>query len=250
MNVVGMPTERISAEQIAEILRGGAEKVVEAGCVLLGGHSIENPEPVYGLSVTGIVHPERYLTNAWGREGDVLVLTKPLGTGIISTAIKREVCPEGLSAAAVAAMSALNDAGAELAERGWVCAATDITGFGLLGHLASLARESKVVAQIRASQVPVLDPAVEDLIRAGCVPGGTRRNLQAATRVEWESGVAEWQRILLADAQTSGGLLLCVPPVRLADVLALLESLGTLSRAVVGELGPVDAGGCLIRVAE
>ncbi len=250
MNVLGMPTERISPEQIAEILRGGAEKVREAGCVLLGGHSIENPEPVYGLSVTGLVHPDRYLTNARGVAGDLLVLTKPLGTGIISTAIKRELCSAELAAAAVEVMCTLNTPGAELAEKGWVRAATDITGFGLLGHLASLSRESGVTALIRPSQLPVIDAVVWDLIREGCVPGGTRRNLEGATRVSWGSGVEDAARVLLADAQTSGGLLLCVPEARLDSVLAFLESVGARARAVIGELGPVDAGGCLIRVAE
>lgn len=248
MNIVGMPTEHLDAAAIHTILLGGAEKVAEAGCVLIGGHSIENPEPVYGLSVTGLVHPDRYLSNDRGAPGDVLVLTKPLGTGIVSTAIKRDLATEDLAAASVRVMTQLNTAGALVAERGWVRAATDITGFGLLGHLASLCRESGVGADLRAGDLPVIGEEVLRLIRDRCVPGGTRRNLErAGSMVDWGEVAEEW-RVLAADAQTSGGMLLCVPPARLEDVLQLLRAEGTPVQSVIGVLRPVDAGEPLIRV--
>jgi selenide,water dikinase len=138
LNLMGIPPDLVPAEIIARILQGGASKLAEAGCVLVGGHTIRNPEPVYGLAVTGLVSPRRLMTNAAARPGDILVLTKPLGTGIATTAIKRGLASGPLAKRAIALMARLNTVGAELAERGLVRAATDVTGFGLLGHLASL----------------------------------------------------------------------------------------------------------------
>lgn len=248
MNLLGIP-EEVDAEAAHEILRGGAEKVMEAGCVLAGGHSIKNPEPVYGLSVTGLVHPGRLIANHAARPGDLLVLTKPLGTGIISTAVKREQCPAGLESAAVTAMSALNTPGATLAERGLVRAGTDVTGFGLLGHLISMCRSSGVSARLHAASLPAISPEVIPLIEAGCIPGGTKRNLAYAEAVtEFSSGVTAAQRTLLADAQTSGGLMLCVPERHLDEVMAILEAARTLCRVVIGEIGPSVSEGSLITV--
>jgi selenide,water dikinase len=236
MNIVGMPVDRVPAGVINRILRGGAAKVKEAGCALVGGHSIKNPEPIYGLSVTGIVDPRRMTTNAGARAGDVLVLTKPLGTGIATTAIKRGVASAALARATIRLMAALNRAGAELAETGLVRAATDITGFGLLGHLASMCRASGVGAEIGPGDVPVISPEVLELAARGCVPGGTRANLELAAATTRFGGVAEVQRVVLADAQTSGGLLLCVRPRRLAAVMAALRRHRTPAAAVVGRI--------------
>jgi selenide, water dikinase len=170
MNIVGMPVDVLGLDIINEILRGGADKVKEAGCSLAGGHSIKNPEPIYGLSVTGLVHPDRMITNASARPGDVLVLTKPLGTGIVTTGIKRGLVEGPLADRTVALMSRLNRPGHLLAERGLVQCATDVTGFGLLGHLRSLCRASGVTARIHSAATPGdrprRHPAHRDRVRA------------------------------------------------------------------------------------
>ena len=236
LNILGIPEETVPPAVVHDILRGGAAKAREARCPILGGHTIRNPEPIYGLSVTGLVHPRRLLTNAAAQPGDVLILTKPLGTGIVTTGIKRDLAPPRTIRAAYASMARLNTPGAELAERGWIRAATDITGFGLLGHLGSLCRASGVAATIHASSLPLL-PNVLDLIAQGAVPGGTRRNLDAA--MAWttiDAAVPEPLRWIAADAQTSGGLLLCVAPRRLASVLRLLRDQRTLAAAEIGSL--------------
>lgn len=236
LNIAGMPEETVTPEVTHEILRGGAAKAREAGCAIVGGHTIKNPEPIYGLSVTGLVDPRRLITNARARPGDWLVLTKPLGTGIVTTGIKRGLASEGAARRAIASMSRLNDVGAEVAERGWVRAGTDITGFGFLGHLGSLCRASGVGAEVQAGALPVL-PQVLALVAKGSVPGGTRRNLEAAAAwTDFSEDVGEAQRLLLADAQTSGGLLLCVPGRRLDVVLKFLGARRTLCAAVVGRI--------------
>jgi selenide, water dikinase len=236
LNLLGVPADVVPPNVIKAILRGGAAKVKQAGCVLVGGHTIRNPEPIYGLAVTGLVHPRRMITNAGARPGDVLVLTKPLGTGIITTGIKRGLARRATVRKAVASMCALNVVGAELAERALVRAGTDVTGYGLLGHLSSMCRASRVGAKIDASRVPVLDVEVYKLIAKDCIPGGSRENLKGADEfTEW-TGVTEAQKILLADAQTSGGLLLCVRPALLGDVLKVLKKGRTLCTEVIGRI--------------
>jgi selenide, water dikinase len=236
MNVLGVPTDKVPPEVIARILKGGADKVREAGCALVGGHTIRNPEPIYGLSVTGVVDPKRVLTNANARAGDLLVLTKPLGTGIVTTGIKRGHTSPKLAKKAIDVMRRLNVAGAELAERGLVKSATDVTGFGLLGHLASMCRASGVGAELVAHDVPALGAEVFDLIARNCIPGGTRDNLAGAGQiVEWH-GTADARKWLLADAQTSGGLLLCVPPKRLSAVREVLKKARVPVIAVIGNI--------------
>jgi selenide,water dikinase len=236
MNLMGVPTDVVPPRVINAILRGGAAKVKEAGCTLVGGHTIRNPEPIYGLSVTGIVSPRRIMTNAAARAGDLLVLTKPLGTGIITTGIKRGIASTALANKAVAIMARLNLAGPDIAERGFVRAATDITGFGLLGHLGSLCRASEVGAEIDVSQLPIIGLEVLKLIERDCIPGGSRENLRGAQRItEWD-GTSPAQRILAADAQTSGGLLLCVAPAKLAAVQRILKRHRTVCAAVIGRI--------------
>ena len=243
LNILGVPEEGVPPAAIAKILAGGASKVREAGGALVGGHTIRNPEPIYGLAVTGLVHPKRIMTNAGARVGDFLVLTKPLGTGIATTAIKRGLAGARLEKRAVTVMARLNSAGAMLAEAGLVHGATDVTGFGLLGHLAALCRASGVAAEMEADRIPVLDREVLPLIEQGCVPGGTRTNLETATGgiVTFAKGVAKARRLLLADAQTSGGLLLCVPARKLARVLAVLREQRTLCAASIGRIVPGKA---------
>lgn len=247
MNIVGVPTDELPLEVVHEILRGGAEKVKEAGCVLAGGHTVKNPEPLYGLSVTGVVHPERVISNANGKVGDVLLLTKPLGTGILSTALKRGLDEGGLGEVSARLMATLNTPGAAVAGEDLTRCGTDITGFGLLGHLGSLARESGVTARIEAGKLPAIGERVWELIREGCVPGGTKANLRAAeAHTEFGPGVTEEVKILLADAQTSGGLLLAVAPEKLSRAKELLSESGAPIVAELGELVPAGDAGIVV----
>src|SRR5947207_11166753 len=236
MNLMGVPTDVVPLKVINTILRGGAAKVKEARCALVGGHTIRNPEPIYGLAVTGLVNPRRMITNTGARPGDWLILTKPLGTGIITTGIKRALARPGTVRKAVASRCALNVVGAELAERGLVRAGTDVTGYGLLGHLGSMCRASAVGAEIDATRVPVLSHEVFELIAKDCIPGGSRENLKAANELTDWSGVPDALKILLADAQTSGGLLLCVRARLLNDVLKVLKKNRTVCAEVIGRI--------------
>ena len=236
LNIMGFPTNLVPEKTITTILRGGLEKAAEVGCAIIGGHSIRNPEPIYGLAVTGIVDLRNIMTNANARPGDLLVLTKPLGTGIASTAIKRGLASRALQKKVISLMSKVNSVGAELAEKRLVRAATDITGFGLIGHLASICRASGVSAEIDPTRVPILDREIADLIKRDCVPGGTRDNLAAANSlVDWKNA-SDQQKILLTDAQTSGGLLLCVAQPSLAKVLRVLEKARTPCAAIIGKI--------------
>jgi len=236
LNLVGIPTELVALKTVNLILHGGAVKIKEARCVLLGGHTIRNPEPIYGLAVTGLVSPRRMLTNANARSGDLLVLTKPLGTGIITTGIKRGLTVRLLERKAIGIMTHLNIVGPELAERGLVRAAVDVTGFGLLGHLAAMCRSSGVGAEISAERLPVISKEVFELIAANCIPGGSRDNLAYANRFTQWDGVSNIQKTLLTDAQTSGGLLLSVPEKNLAAVLKWLKRWKAPCAAVIGRV--------------
>jgi selenide, water dikinase len=236
LNIVGFPAELVRPRVIAAILRGGLAKAAEVGCAIIGGHSIRNPEPIYGLAVTGIIDVRRLTTNANARPRDLLVLTKPLGTGIATTAIKREVASRTLQKRVIALMSKVNTVGAELAELRLVRAATDVTGYGLMGHLISLCRASGVSAEVDPSAVPMISDEIADLIVQDCIPGGSRENLVATTvAVDWGS-TDESRRILLTDAQTSGGLLLCVPESKLEKVLGILRQRRTSCAAVIGRI--------------
>jgi selenide,water dikinase len=236
LNIMGFPTSLVSAKTITSILRGGLEKAAEAGCAIIGGHSIRNPEPIYGLAVTGIVDLRHIMTNANAQPGDLLVLTKPLGTGIVTTAIKGGFASGSLENKTIALMSRINAVGADLAKRGLVHAATDVTGFGLLGHLASMCRASKVSAEISADRVPAIGDEVFELIARGCIPGGSRDNLSSANKIAVWKRIPRSRRVLLTDAQTSGGLLLAVAPSRLNKVLALLKRHRTPCAACIGQI--------------
>ncbi len=238
LNIVGFPDDLVRPRVISSILRGGLAKAAEVGCVIIGGHSIRNPEPIYGLAVTGIVDVRRLTTNANARPGDLLVLTKPLGTGVATTAIKRGFASRALEKAVIALMSKINIVGAELAELRLVRAATDITGYGLIGHLVSLCRASRVSADIDPAAVPMISDEIGDLIEQGCIPDGSRQNFHATTLlVDWQD-TDEARRILLTDAQTSGGLLLCVAEANLENVLRILRKARTPSATVIGRIAP------------
>ena len=219
MNIVAFPLERLGGDVLREILRGGLEVVGQAGASVVGGHSIDDPEPKYGLAVTGVVDPAEMITNAGGRAGDALVLTKPLGVGAIVTARKHREAGDDLLAEAVEVMTTLNDTASAAAREAGAHAITDVTGFGLLGHLHGLARESGVAAEIAAADVPAID-GVEDLLAGdGAVSGGSRRNAgYAAAFTTFAGEVPGWRRRLVTDATTSGGLLVAVDPER-ADLV-------------------------------
>jgi selenide,water dikinase len=236
LNIVGFPAALVRPRVIASVLRGGMAKAAEVGCAIIGGHSIRNPEPIYGLAVTGIVDLRHVTTNANARPGDLLVLTKPLGTGIATTAIKRRLASRSLQKKVIELMSKINVVGAELAERDLVRAATDVTGYGLIGHLVSLCRASRVSAELDIGAVPMISNEISDLIEQSSIPEGSRQNLYAATvAVDWGS-TNEASRILLTDAQTSGGLLLCVAEAKLEKVLNILRKARTPCAAVIGKI--------------
>ena len=213
LNLVAFPLEALGGDVLREILRGGHDAVAAAGASIVGGHSIDDPEPKYGLSVTGVVHPERVLRNAGGRPGDALVLSKPLGAGVVSTAVKRGLADAALLGRAVEVMTTLNGQAAEAAREAGAHALTDVTGFGLLGHLREMALASGCSAEVHADAVPAIEGVLE-LLEDGAdvVAGGTRRNRDyAETHTRFAGEVTEPRRWLLCDAMTSGGLLAAVP---------------------------------------
>ena len=235
LNVVGFPAA-LASEMLGDVLRGGYDKAAEANCLIVGGHTVDDNEPKYGLSVVGLVPPGRHVTNAGARPGDVLVLTKPLGTGIVTTGCKAGVAPPGSVETAVETMATLNRTASEAMIDVGVNACTDVTGFGLMGHLTGMLRASGVGAEVSASAAPVLPGALE-LLEQGVAPGGTHRNMAGVDDyVDWDDAVTDNDRLLLCDAQTSGGLLISVPSDRLDVLLGALEVRGVGTRAVVGRI--------------
>jgi selenide,water dikinase len=232
LNLVGWNTEELSTDILLEVLQGAGEAAAEGGWITVGGHTVDDPEPKFGLAMVGEVHPDRILTNAGLRPGDTLVLTKALGAGIVATAMKAGRAPDDVVVAAVASMTRLNKEAATAALAAGATGATDITGFGLLGHLRSMAEGSHVDVDLVASAVPVL-PGVPELVAQGLVPGGSRRNLAwAGERLE-PGDVDPSVVIVLADAQTSGGLLFGAAAGRAEEAVAALRASGHAA-AVVG----------------
>jgi selenide,water dikinase len=240
LNLTAWPGETLSLDLLAEVLRGGAAVAAAAGCLVVGGHTIDDPEPKYGMAVTGLASPGRLFTIDRARPGDSLVLTKPLGTGVIATAHKRDAAPSDVLAFAVETMTTLNEAASAAALAAGVVAATDVTGFSLLGHLHRMLRASGVSASVRASAVPLM-PGARELTAAGYVSGGTRNNMSFLE--PWASvspSVPEDVAILLQDAQTSGGLLLATP-----DPGSLVAELSArhVEAALIGQItAPAAAG--------
>ena len=241
LNLLSFPRKLLPEGIAEEIIRGGAEKAREAGIPVVGGHSIDDAEPKYGMVAVGEVDPGRMLAIDRVRPGDDLVLTKPLGSGIVATAVKAGACPDDVLAGAVRTMARLNRAAAQAAEAAGARAATDVTGYGLSGHLGNMLRASGASARIDAARVPLL-PGVRALAEAGHVPGGTRRNrTDSAETVSYEGDIDETTRILLADAQTSGGLLIACPRSRTPALLGELEARGEPGH-MVGEVIDGPAG--------
>jgi selenide,water dikinase len=235
MNLVAWPLDQLGPDPLAEVLRGGLDVVRSAGAEVVGGHSIDDPEPKYGLAVTGAVHPDRMVTNAGGRPGDALVLTKPLGGGAVVTARKRGEADDALLAAAVEVMATLNAEASAAAVAAGASAMTDVTGFGLLGHLHSLARESGVAAEIAAAAVPAIDGVDALLADDRGVSGGSRRNRgYAAAFTTFADAVEPWRERLVCDATTSGGLLVALDPARAAEVPGTV-----IGHLVAGEPGAI-----------
>lgn len=238
LNVVGFPA-RLPKDILGRILVGGSDKAREAGVLIVGGHTVDDEEPKYGLAVTGVVRPGSEVTNAGAAAGDDLVLTKPLGTGIITTAGKQGAADAETLARAVEVMGALNKAASEAMVEVGANACVDVTGFGFLGHLRGMTRASGVSARVSLGAIPFIEGAVA-LAESGVAPGGTHRNLQSLEGdVAWDGAITDVEKILLADAQTSGGLLISVHPDKTAALLAALNERG-LDGDSVSVVGAVE----------
>lgn len=236
----------LPVEVLSEIIRGGADKVQEAGALIGGGHTVQDDEPKYGLAVVGLVHPDAVLSNATARPGDALILTKPLGTGIINTAIKGGLAGDEVYRAAVEQMRALNRGAADCLAEAGASACTDITGFGFLGHAAEMAKASGVNLTIDSAAIPLL-PGTLEFARMGLIPAGAYDNRRfLGEDVLFADGVAQEMQDALCDPQTSGGLLIAVDPARAGEIVESMNKNGVRDAAVVGRA--VEAGGHLIKV--
>ncbi|WP_127529453.1 selenide, water dikinase SelD [Paenibacillus kobensis] len=241
LNIVAFPIATLDKQILADILRGAADKVAEAGATLVGGHSIDDKEPKFGMAVTGIIHPERVKTNAGALPGDKLILTKPIGVGIMTTSIKKDQLTEEEIARVTAVMAGLNKTAAEIMEGYDVHACTDVTGFGLMGHTLEMAKGSGVGIHIVKSQVPVL-PRVRELAENGFVPGGTKNNFaHVSPSIRFAEEMDQIDRFILCDAVTSGGLLISVAPEQAEDLLTALRQDG-VEAGIVGEVSDRHPG--------
>ncbi|SHK46418.1 selenophosphate synthase [Desulforamulus aeronauticus DSM 10349] len=239
LNIVCFPS-CLSPDILAEILRGGADKVAEAGAIVAGGHSVQDDEPKYGLAVTGVVHPKQVYSNATAAPGDLLIVTKPLGTGIINTGIKADLVEKAVIDKTISTMAALNKEAARVMQQVGVSSCTDITGFGLLGHSAEMAQASGLSLHLYAEAVPVL-PGVRELARMGIIPGGAYNNRNhLGDRLFIEEKVTREEIDILCDPQTSGGLLIAVPAPRASRLLTELHNSGVAEAAIIGEMMPQD----------
>jgi cysteine desulfurase len=247
LSVVGFPEKRLPLKVLEEILRGAHDKAKEAGIGIIGGHTVEDNEPKFGLVVTGIVDPDHVLTNDKAQPGDAIILTKPIGLGIITTAIKRGLASSELAKKAIKIMSTLNRDAAEAMQKVGAHACTDVTGFGLLGHLKEMTRASKVDAVIYASKVPVIKEAW-DLAAAGAVPGGTLSNMDfVSDTVVWDASISRTNRLILCDAQTSGGLMMVVPANKKDQLLKALQKGGVMNPAEIGGFSKAGKGGIAVK---
>lgn len=246
LSIVGFPDTLLPKEVLVEILRGAIDKTNEAGAAIVGGHTIKSEEPIFGLAVVGKVSPNRVLSNAGAQPGDVLILTKPLGLGIITTAAKNGEDSLGAIQEAIAIMTTLNRAAGEVFANAGIHALTDVTGFGLLGHLRNIVAASQVSAHINFERVPVLS-AARDYVQRGISPGGTHANLRfLADWVKYDPDISKEEQLLLCDAQTSGGLLAAVPAGKATELLAALHARNLADAAIVGR---IDAGPASIHVS-
>ena len=247
MNVVCFPSKTMDISVLKDILQGGLEKMREAGVILVGGHSVDDEELKYGLSVTGTIHPKRIVTRAGAKAGDKLILTKPLGTGIVNTALKGGMAKEETIAKVTKYMVTLNKKASELMQEIGVNACTDITGFGLLGHACEMAQNSEIGMKIYAASIPIFAEAIE-FARMGLVPGGTQRNREFRSHiVEMASEVPDYMLDVLFDPQTSGGLLISVSAAKAELLLARLHEAGVVEATIIGEVVRQPKGRIIIK---
>jgi len=240
LNIIGFPINTLPKSDLTKILQGGIDKAEEAGISIVGGHSIDDPEPKYGLVVTGEVDEDNLITNSNAQPGDKLILTKPLGTGIIATAVKRGMADKTAMAKSAQSMATLNKLAAEVMKEIGVNAATDVTGFGLLGHLSEMCEASCVSAKIDYSALPFL-PSVKELAEKGIVPGGTKRNLKfVKDKVQFSEQLSDIDKLLLADAQTSGGLLISLPAQKAEKYISKFNELSKIKAVIIGKIMEKD----------
>jgi selenide, water dikinase len=234
LNIVGYPIKKLGPDILADILRGASDKVHEAGAITIGGHSIDDQEPKFGLSVTGIVHPKKIWKNVGARPGDILILTKPIGVGIMTTGIKRNVVTEEQEKIVTNVMAMLNKEAAECLKKYDAHAVTDVTGFGLLGHASEMARGSEVTFDIEYSKVPILDGTYE-LAMDGVIPGGSKSNHQwLSNDIQYDSSLTNQQQLVLCDAVTSGGLLVAINSDDAANYVKDLHHSGIGYASIIG----------------
>lgn len=245
LNIVAFPISKLDKQILTEILRGAGDKLKEAGVTLVGGHSIDDQEPKFGLAVTGIVHPEKVRTNAGAKPGDKLILTKPIGVGILTTSLKRDLLTEEEIARVTKVMSTLNKVASEIMSSYGVHACTDVTGFGLLGHATEMSKGSQMGLRIYKNQVPIL-PRVRELAEAGAVPGGTKNNFAHVqgdvTFPETMDQIDQW---ILCDAVTSGGLFISVAAEEAEALLSELQKAG-VEAAIIGEVTEENPGHIIV----
>ncbi len=247
MNIVCFPIKQLDVSVLHRILEGGLEKMREAGVALVGGHSVDDKEPKYGLSVTGIIHPDKVIKNTGARPGDKLILTKPLGVGIITTALKGGLAEESSVRKATECMATLNAKAAELMVKAGANACTDVTGFGLLGHASEMIVDTDVCMIIDSSKVPYIEEAKE-LANMGLVPGGTHRNRQFREHmVEIRGSVPRYMSDILYDPQTSGGLLIALPEEKAEGLLKEMHREGVTDAAIIGEIADCPKGNIIVR---
>jgi len=236
LNIVGFPSNRLPLSVLRKILDGANKKAAEAGISIIGGHTIDDSEPKYGMSVTGKVHPEKIITNSAAQPGDQIILTKSIGTGILSTALKRGLLEDDTREKLISLMADLNKTASEIMQKYPVNACTDVSGFGLLGHLLEMARASKVEVNLFSDKVPVIKN-VKKFVTANIIPGGTLNNLDYVSEfVEFPGNFPESNKIILADAQTSGGLLISVPRLYTKKLVNELITKGVYDTSVIGEV--------------
>jgi len=236
LNIVGFPDNRLPMQALKDILKGASDKAAEAGIAILGGHTVEDTEPKFGMVVTGLIHPDKVISNGNAQPGDVLILTKPIGTGIISTAVKNGLADQNLADKARDIMATLNAKAATMMQKYHVNACTDVTGFGLTGHLKEIVEASVVSAEIVADKIPFIE-GVYELAMAGAIPGGTSNNLDFVSKiVHWSANISQVMKLMICDAQTSGGLLISIPENESEALLSDLKTNGVEAAAIIGTI--------------
>ncbi|HSH51509.1 MAG TPA: selenide, water dikinase SelD [Bacteroidales bacterium] len=249
LNIVGFPSNRLPTEVLQQILKGAHDKANEAGISIIGGHSIDDPEPKYGMVVSGIVHPDKIVSNANAKEGDAIILTKPIGLGIITTAIKRGLADKTVEEYAIKIMKTLNKTAADVIADFNINACTDVTGFGLLGHLSEITQASNIDAEIFLNKVPIIKETW-GFATSNIIPGGSKNNLAYFSKhIEWKGQISEIEKIILSDAQTSGGLLFTVPQNEKEQILKKFKEAGIKEASHIGNFTQKGEGKIIVHKA-